>query len=240
MRTSLLIVAAGSGTRLGYGMPKAAVPLGGSTILEQCLARIPLTAFSQVVLIVPADSPELAETGRYFAEQNPDADIVVTTGGKTRAQSVANGMAKVTEGTDAVLIHDAARPLTPAGCFERVKTALAASADGVVTALPVVDTIKEVAADTVKRTVDRSNLVAVQTPQGFSVAALQEAQQHLTTLSPVEAESITDEAMLLERAGKIVKTVSGSALALKITTAADLHLAELLLTDLNSPKESTP
>lgn len=232
VRTAVMIVAAGSGTRLGFGMPKAAVPLGTGTVLSQCLARIPLTEFSQVVIIVPADSPEVAEIAEDFAAQNPDANVVLTHGGPSRAASVANGMAALDERIEAVLIHDAARSLTPAGPFERVKTALSSGADAVITTLPVVDTIKEVSGDTVLRTIDRSTLAAVQTPQGFLVATLRAAQRFLDGLPPAAAETITDEALLLEKAGHTVATVPGSALALKITTKADLHLAELLLADM--------
>lgn len=229
-----MIVAAGSGTRLGFGMPKAAVPLGAGSILSQCLSRVPLTEFSQVVVIVPAGSPEVAAIAEDFAQQNPDANVVVTTGGATRAASVANGMAVLEDRIEAVLIHDAARALTPAGPFERVKTALSCGAEAAITTLPVVDTIKEVTGNTVVATVDRSKLAAVQTPQGFRVAALREAQRFLDGLPPEAAEAITDEALLLEKAGRTVTTVQGSALALKITTAADLHLAELLLADLTA------
>ena len=227
-----MIVAAGSGTRLGFGIPKAAVPLGEGTILSQCLSRIPLTEFTQVVVILPEQSPLLRDIAQEFADNNTDANVVLATGGPTRAASVANGMAALDERIEAVLIHDAARALTPAGPFERVKTALHCGAEAAITALPVVDTIKEVNEDTVVRTVDRSKLAAVQTPQGFLVAALRQAQRHLHGLPAAEADAITDEALLLEKAGTTVRTVPGSALALKITTPADLHLAELLLADM--------
>lgn len=232
MQTSVIIVAAGSGTRLGYGMPKAAVPLGQGSILSHCLQRVPANFAEQIIVVVPQDHQGLASQVERFAEQRPDLEVIHVGGGSSRAESVSNGMAALKGGTAAVLIHDAARPLTPEPVWDRVKAALANGADAVIPGLPLVDTIKEVRDATVVTTVDRSKLFAVQTPQGFNVDQLRKAQAFLVTLEPSEQARITDEALLMEQAGIPVTTVEGSALALKITTAEDHHFAQLLLQDL--------
>lgn len=164
--------------------------------------------------MVPADMIVRAR------ELVPRARVVV--GGAERTDSVRAGLAAAGS-ADFVLVHDAARPLTPGSMIERVVSALRAGASAVIPVLPVADTIKRVGADgAVEATVDRSDLRAVQTPQGFTAAALRAAYD------AAPGALATDDAGLVERAGGTVVTVPGDPLALKITTAFDLRVAEVL------------
>lgn len=211
----IIVVAAGSGTRLGAGIPKAFAPLASATVLDHALARVPGDA--ALVVVAPAGYLESAERA---ASQHRAARVVV--GGDTRQQSVAAGLAALPDGVEVVLVHDAARSLAPLEIFERVAEAVRATGGGVIPVLPVTDTVKRVDGDAVVATVDRADLVAVQTPQGFPRAALLAAYAGA-------AEDHTDDAALFAAAGHAVTTVAGDARSFKITTADDLRRAELLL-----------
>jgi 2-C-methyl-D-erythritol 4-phosphate cytidylyltransferase/2-C-methyl-D-erythritol 2,4-cyclodiphosphate synthase len=208
VKSAVILVAAGKGERLGLGIPKALVEISGATILEHALRVLEELNPAQVVVVAPQDH---IETFKEIASRF-DVAAEVVAGGATRQQSVKNGLARVK--TPTVLVHDAARCFTPAAVFEAVETALE-SAKSVVPGLPVTDTIKQLAGDTVLKTLDRSTLVAVQTPQGFEVASLRRAIEETTS-------DFTDEAGLMESAGHITKVVKGSAQALKVTTPEDL------------------
>jgi 2-C-methyl-D-erythritol 4-phosphate cytidylyltransferase len=159
------------------------------------------------VLVVPPD--------RAGADE-PSADVVVS-GGSTRSDSVRAGLAAVPSEIEAVLVHDAARPLAPAAMWRRVVEAVEAGADAVVPAVPVVDTLREVGG----ATVDRSRFVAVQTPQGFRAAALRAAH--------AAGGDATDDAALVEAAGGIVLVVDGDPAAMKVTDRHDLRALEAFL-----------
>ncbi|HYN30187.1 MAG TPA: 2-C-methyl-D-erythritol 4-phosphate cytidylyltransferase [Dermatophilaceae bacterium] len=214
-----MLVAAGSGSRLGAPVPKAFVALAGRTLLDRSLGAVRASGcVDEVVLVVPAEV--VAEvTCRYAAS----AHLSVVAGGAERTDSVAAGLAALGPGCEVVLVHDAARCLAPPELFRRVLAAVRAGADGVVPALPVVDTVKVVDPEgVVTGTADRAHLRAVQTPQGFRRAALEHA--HASA-----ASSATDDAALLEAAGHHVLTVPGDVRALKVTTPLDLLVAEALL-----------
>ncbi|WP_066040919.1 2-C-methyl-D-erythritol 4-phosphate cytidylyltransferase [Herbiconiux solani] len=227
---AVIVVAAGSGTRLGLGRPKAFVEVGGRSILSRSLDGIRGMA-ERVAVVVVAPGELLAETASHlgpvsaFASASPSASdaVVVVAGGATRQQSVAAGLAALPEGVDVVLVHDAARAFTPTSVFERVIAAVRESGGGVIPGLPVTDTVKGVDADgVVLETVDRSRLTAVQTPQGFPRALLEDAYARA-------AADATDDAGLVRDAGHPVTVVPGDALSFKITTAADLERADDLL-----------
>ncbi len=155
------------------------------------------------------------------------ADVVVE-GGATRAESVRLGLAAVPESAEVILVHDAARPLASDALFAAVIAAVTsddgggAAVGGAIPGLPVSDTIKEVdGTHTVTRTLDRSSLVAVQTPQAFGAELLRRAH--------AAGGEATDDAALVEALGVAVRVVPGDPLNLKITTPADLDLAERLL-----------
>jgi len=223
-RVGIIVVAAGSGTRLALGAPKAFVELAGVTILEHALRGVfASTHAAQVIVVAPAS---LVDDARRIGERVAGAAsgyLGVVAGGDTRQLSVAAGLARLGDGVEVVLVHDAARALTPPALIDRVADAvLAGGADGVVPALPVVDTVKRVAGDRVTAAVDRSELVAVQTPQGFPRAELVSAYA-------AAAADHTDDAALFASAGHGIRTVEGDPRAFKITTPWDLGRAEQLL-----------
>lgn len=244
---ALVVVAAGSGTRLGFGVPKAAVTLGGRTILDQALEAVTAELrLDLVVLVLPAE-PEFHRQlipAASTAAAHAGAQVVVVNGGDSRTESVAAGSAAVAEHAEfsswdpagvKVLIHDAARALTPSAVFHRVLAELDSGAEAVVPAVEVADTIKRVdAAGRVEKTLARSELRAVQTPQGFTLNLLQRAADYVSQ-HPQRASSLTDEAMIAEHLGAEVTTVAGDARSLKITTPTDLTTAAALLGSQGEP-----
>jgi 2-C-methyl-D-erythritol 4-phosphate cytidylyltransferase len=240
--TAVILVAAGSGQRLGYGMPKAAVPLGGEPILLHALRGIVAAGVaSQVCIALPAADAGLRQLIEDFRVELADGGPLLTMvdGGATRADSVRSALAAVEEGTEAVLVHDAARALTPESVFHRVAQALANGASAVIPVIPVVDTVKTVSATggndadiaplVVTGTVSRQELRAVQTPQGFKVDTLKAAHEAAAGFDESTAAAVTDDAMLVELLGEPVHAVRGASQSLKITTPLDLILAEGLL-----------
>lgn len=223
-RLAIIVVAAGSGTRLGHDEPKAFVPVRGVTILERCLSGVFDSAEpAQVVVVAPASRVDAARTIALRAAGAASDSISVVAGGDSRQSSVAAGLAVLDAGIETVLVHDAARALTPASLIDRVRRAVVETGRGIIPALPVSDTIKRVSVDAeVLATVDRSELVQVQTPQGFPRAALDAAY------AAAQAEH-TDDAALYSAAGHRVDTVEGEARAFKITTPWDLRRAESVL-----------
>ena len=211
-----LIVAAGSGRRLGADRPKALVQLAGRPLLQWSIDVLAgVVGIEQLVVALPAGIA--APPG-----------VAAVEGGATRSDSVRRALAAAPAG-DPVIVHDAARPLLTRELALEVLAALAEdeSAHAAIAAVPVTDTIKQVRAGSreVCATLDRRTLWAVQTPQAFRRAALERALD-------VEGELLaqaTDDAWLVERAGGKVVVVSASEDNLKITTARDLQLAELLL-----------
>jgi 2-C-methyl-D-erythritol 4-phosphate cytidylyltransferase / 2-C-methyl-D-erythritol 2,4-cyclodiphosphate synthase len=218
MRVAVVVVAAGSGSRLGRDAPKAFVELAGVTILERALRGVrDWSDDAAVVVVAPAEHLTEAEA---IARRMPGA-VEVVAGGAHRQASVAAGLARIPADAEIVLVHDAARPLTPPEQFAAVVAAVTADA-GAVPGLPVSDTIKRVDGDRILETVDRSELVAMQTPQGFPRGPL------LAAYAAADREH-TDDAALFAQAGHEVLVVPGSAAATKITTEADLHRAAAVL-----------
>lgn len=221
---AVIVVAAGSGTRLGASAPKALVELAGRTILEHALEGVfGAVEPAQVIVVAPASHAAAARTIAARVAGVAADHLTIVTGGDTRQASVAAGLAMLGEGVQTVLVHDAARALTPSGLFDRVTRAVAGSGRGVIPSLPVSDTIKRVSADAVvQETLDRADLVHVQTPQGFPRAALAAAYA-------AAAQEYTDDAALFAAAGNVVEVVDGEPRAFKITTPWDLRRAEGLL-----------
>lgn len=214
-QTALIIVAAGSGTRLDAGAPKAFVDVAGRPILAVALASLADAAEPLDIVIVAPESH--LDAARAIA---PDATVVV--GGATRQQSVAAGLAVLAPGIRTVLVHDAARALASGALVDRVVAAVREHGHGIIPVLPVADTLKRVDGVRVLKTVDRSTLVHVQTPQGFP-------REELVAAYATADDDHTDDAALFARAGGTVDTVEGQARAFKITTPADLARAELEL-----------
>ncbi len=240
---AVVIVAAGSGQRLGQGMPKARVPLGSEPMLAHAVNGVVKAGIAaQICIAVPAGDTAMGEICRRLAAESgagPEVLWNVVDGGEDRAASVRAALAVIDGRVSTVLVHDAARPLTPSGVFERVVGALRDGAKAVIPALAVVDTIKTVVpaelpatgagVEKVSGTPARNRLRTVQTPQGFDLETLRRAHAHALNLDAAAAARITDDAMLVEAIGEDVYVVQGSAHSLKITTPTDLLLAEAML-----------
>lgn len=198
-----IVVAAGSGSR--FGAAKQYARLGPDRVLDWSL-RAARAASEGVVVVVPAE-----RAGR----PEPLADLVVP-GGATRSASVRAGLAAVPDDADVIVVHDGARPASSPDVWRRVLDAVAHGADAAVPAVPVTDTLRVVGGGTAPR----ESFVAVQTPQAFVAAMLRRAHAG-------SAES-TDDASLVEAAGGRVVVVDGDLANIKITTATDLAVAEVL------------
>jgi 2-C-methyl-D-erythritol 4-phosphate cytidylyltransferase len=214
MRIAAILVAAGTGQRLGADVPKAFCTVRGRTLLSYAHARFAAhPKVGRVIVVAPAD-----RIGDAKALTGPD----VVAGGATRQASVAAGLAVVPHNVDAVLVHDVARAFVPADVIDRVVAALRDGADAVIPTRPVTDTIKRVdAGGRVIETVARSTLVAVQTPQGFR-------RDVLIAAHAAGSGDVTDDAGLVEALGGTVVAVDGADEAFKITRPWDLLLAEAL------------
>ena len=242
-----VLTAAGSGSRLGAGVPKALVPVGGVSLLRRAAAGLIASgAVSHVVVTAPAE-----EVDRFRAELEglPDAAAaagegrcggieVVAGSPRSRQASVALGLAAALAAVpqaDVVIVHDAARALTPPEVTQRVVAAVRAGHEAVVPVLTVTDTVKEVEArpagepEPVVGTPRRDRLRAVQTPQGFSTPVLVAAHRAGAERAGDEALAASDDAGLVEACGGSVVVVAGDERAMKVTTPMDLALAELLL-----------
>ncbi|MDQ0754214.1 2-C-methyl-D-erythritol 4-phosphate cytidylyltransferase [Arthrobacter sp. B3I4] len=252
--TAVILVAAGSGQRLGYGMPKAKVPLGGDSILTHALRGVAAAGIARQICVAlpPGDADLRAQCEGFLAELQtehgraagagdnvPLPEVTMVDGGASRADSVRAALAALLPGTQSVLVHDAARALAPEAVFHRVAASLAAGAVAVIPVMPVVDTVKTVEAthdgdaaiapEVVTGTAPREILRAVQTPQGFELATLQRAHEAAAGFDAAQAAAVTDDAMLVELLGVPVHAVRGASQSLKITTPLDLILAEGLL-----------
>jgi 2-C-methyl-D-erythritol 4-phosphate cytidylyltransferase len=209
-----ILVAAGSGTRLGAAVPKAFCEVAGRTLLEHAVERFRThPSVRDVCVVAPSGYLEQAR------ELSPGSTVVA--GGGTRQASVSAGLAALGPDVELVLVHDVARPFVPHEVITAVLQALMGGADGAIPVVPIHDTVRRVDdAGELGGIVDRDQLVAVQTPQGFHRAALVRAH------TAGRALQVTDDAALIEAAGGRVVAVPGSDAAFKITRPWDLALAE--------------
>ena len=204
-----IVPAGGSGERLGAEGPKAFVVLAGKPLLDWSVDVLaPLC--DRVVVAVPAGHADGADR---------------VEGGESRSESVRNALAAAPEATVAV-VHDAARPLLTPDIVERCLAALEPGVDGAIAAARMTDTVKEAAGDgRVVRTLDRSVLWAIQTPQVFRADVLRRAlDRDVAALA-----AATDDAALVEDAGGTVCVVEAPPENLKVTRESDLRIAEALL-----------
>jgi len=200
-------VAAGRGER--FGGPKQRQLIGGRSVVERSVATA-RDVCDGVVVVLPE--------GDVLAV--PEADVTVP-GGETRSASVRAGLAAVPLDADVIVVHDAARPLAGADLWHAAIDAIRRGADAALCAVPVTDTVKRVDGERVVATVDRGELVAVQTPQAFRAAILRRAHDG--------GRDATDDGALVEAAGGTVVVVPGSPANLKITHPHDVVIAEALL-----------
>ncbi len=213
-----VLAAGGRGERLGSERPKAFVRLGERPLLAESLERLEGSDWiDAIVLVVPAGWEEPAI---LLAEELGCGKVSASVaGGETRADSVRLGLAEVPDEAAAVLVHDAARPLLPEEVIERVLDPLGEGWDGAVPGLPIADTVKRVEGDAVIETLARSELMAVQTPQAFALAALRRAFAG-------DLSEASDCASLVEARGGRIKVVPGDPRLLKVTGPGDLALVE--------------
>ncbi|MCL6682548.1 bifunctional 2-C-methyl-D-erythritol 4-phosphate cytidylyltransferase/2-C-methyl-D-erythritol 2,4-cyclodiphosphate synthase [Sphingomonas alba] len=222
MHVTALIVAAGSGSRMGDGLPKQYRPLGGKSVLAHAVDALAAhPRIGSVCVVIGKGQEQLAET----ALSGRDVGSLIV-GGAERADSVRAGLAAI-QG-DAVLVHDAARPFCPPSVVDRLLIALGDEVAAVPT-LPVADTLAIAGAD-LGEPVDRSSLIRVQTPQAFRLPSLIDAYSRWSGPSP------TDESTVVRGAGFKVALVDGDPALEKLTTAADFARAEQMLTARLTPR----
>lgn len=264
MSAFAVLTAAGSGTRLGAALPKALVPVGGVPMLVRAAQGLAQAGVVGIVVTAPADRVDEFSALLVPLPEFPDTPVEVVAGGASRQASVAAGMAalpdlaqrcgRTLEDSSVVLVHDAARCLTPASMIRRVIEAVEDGCATVIPALAVTDTVKQVRTDSavgsiasaspaadadpsgaaahsryVVATPDRSSLVSVQTPQGFQWATLQAAHEAGRERAAHEGTAATDDAGLVEAMGGRVHVVEGDGMAMKITTSKDLMILEGLM-----------
>jgi 2-C-methyl-D-erythritol 4-phosphate cytidylyltransferase len=219
-RVGVVLVAAGSGTRLGRSGPKALVEVAGRPLVAHALAGLASAGLPPAVVVHPdGERPQFVQA----AGELPVGALVV--GGDTRTASVRAGLAALADDVEVVVVHDAARPLMPAPVIRAAVDAVTGEVVAAAPGLPVADTLKRTADDVVVATVDRSDLVGIQTPQVFRRGVLERA---------LRLGDATDELALVERLvadGQVtgcVRVVPGSAWGCKVTYPSDLAIVEAL------------
>jgi len=219
-KVSAVVVAAGAGRR--FGSAKQFALLRGKPVLDRTLDAVAgHPEVDEIVLVLPAG----VSGARYRKRWRKIAAVI--RGGDKRQDSVARGFARLKSGRGSlVLVHDGVRPLVGREVISRV-IAKARETGAAVAAIPVEDTVKEAAGGFVVRTLERDGLRRIQTPQGFHYEVLGEALRRARE----DGFSGTDEATLVERTGHPVAVVPGDPRNIKITTAADLRIAEAWLED---------
>lgn len=228
-RVTALVAAAGRGTHLGAPVPKAFVRLRGRSLVERSVqAMLNAEVVDEVIVLVSPDMTGYAEE-MFRSHGLLDATVPIrfVHGGGERADSIWAGLQAIDAEEGVVLVHDSARALTPPGLVARVARTVLAGAPAVIPVLPVADTIKRVAGNQVVDTPVRADLRAVQTPQGFDLATLREANRaYFTAADP--GFVATDDASLMEWYGTTVTCVQGDPMAFKVTTPIDMMLAKTI------------
>ncbi len=218
MSVYVVLVAAGEGRRLRSDRPKAFIALGGRPLLAESLERLERSDWIDSIVVVAP--PGWEEPAILLAEELVVSKVgAVVTGGATRGESVRAGLAEVGSDAIAIVVHDAARPLVDDAVLGRVLQPLSEGWDGVVPGLRIPDTVKRVSDGVVTGTIDRADLVTVQTPQAFPAQILQAAYAGDLT-------GATDCASLVERSGGRIRVVEGDLRLLKVTTQDDLERVE--------------
>lgn len=225
-RVVAVVAGAGRGARMGSPSGKQFLPLGGVPVLARSLLNLEAVPEVEEIVLVVNPEERVAADREIISAYGLSKVSAVVEGGEWRQESVHNALRSISSEPDFILVHDGARPLAGPSLFRRVIKALRDSeCEGVITAVPVVDTIKEVEGGWIVRTPDRRRLWAVQTPQCFRAPALLDAHERASR----EGVWATDDAALLERYRYRVRVVEGEVTNIKITYPTDILLAEALL-----------
>jgi 2-C-methyl-D-erythritol 4-phosphate cytidylyltransferase len=218
VRAAAILLAAGSGKRIGATRPKAFLPIGERPMLS--VAAAAAAASPRIGALVVAAPPGYEDEARSSVE-GLSVPTTVLTGGRTRQASVRAALSALAPDAEVVVVHDAARPFAPPDLFTEVIRAVEAGADGAIPVVPVTDTVKRLDGIRVVDTIDRTELANAQTPQAFRVRILRAAHERAAT----DGDDVTDDAALLERTATVV-AVAGDPMNFKITTLLDLARAE--------------
>ena len=219
-KVSAIILAAGSGSR--FGEKKQFKKLNGKPIWFYSLNTfIQSESVDELILVIPNDSLETLKQSQVFKSLNKTNNIKLVSGGKSRKDSVFNGLKVVKKAIDIVCIHDAARPFIKASYIKHSEAC--SEFDGAIIAIPSVDTVKKVDKQIIKNTIDRESLWMAQTPQTFKKDKLLYAIKNSSHLN------ITDESMLMEEANFKIKLIEGDQSNFKITNEIDWELAKVMV-----------
>lgn len=215
-----VIVAGGKGSRLGADIKKQYIKINNKEILIHTLdVFVNCNVVSEIILVVPTDDVEFVKSMvKGYGYKN----IKIVAGGAERSQSVHEGVRQAK--TRCVIVHDAVRPFVTQEMIKNIYDELQTS-NAVTTAIPITDTVKIVKDDIVYRTIDRKSVYRIQTPQGFVTNILESAYEEC------EDYTVTDECMLMENIGEVVKVIEGSYNNIKITTDIDLKLANVIMSE---------
>jgi 2-C-methyl-D-erythritol 4-phosphate cytidylyltransferase len=217
-----VLLAAGSGRRLGADEPKAFLWIGGRPLVAlSSLAAAASPVVGSLVVAVPSGMEERATE----VLDAIDLPVSVVTGGETRHESVALALDAVAEDISVVVCHDAARPFASPDLFSAVVEAVDEHVDGAIPVVPIADTVKRVLSGRIVGTESREGLALAQTPQAFRLEALREAHARASEASV----AFTDDASVMEWAGYRVAAVHGDPRNFKITTLLDLARAQARL-----------
>jgi len=225
MRAWAIIAAAGMGKRMGGGLPKQFLEIGGRPIICHTLDRFRKAHSVTNVVIVVEPGREVAFSDEIISHYGFPREWIVTHGGEHRQDSVSNGLAKVPVDCDVVAVHDGVRPfVSPSQIDSAIE--LASKEGACIVAMPIKETIKRVSRDArISETVDRSSLWGAKTPQCFRRTLLWDAMERARR----EGFRGTDEASIVERMGVAVRVIEGDERNIKITTPSDLIVAEAIL-----------
>ena len=232
MRVSVIIPAAGLGTRMGRSAPeregtsrKQFMLLNGSPILVHTIRKfVSSPLVSEIVVALRPD--DLAWAEELFAQQRFGTTVRAVEGGESRQQSVQNALASISSDTDLVAVHDAVRPFVERETIERVIQEANDTGAAILGIVPV-DTVKQVHRNKVRATIPRERLILTQTPQVFRLELLRQAFEKARE----DLFMGTDESSLVERLEQVeVSVVLGTDRNIKITKPSDMQLAQLYLT----------
>jgi len=217
---NLVIPAAGSGRRFSKEIPKQFIKIQNQELLViNLLTWVNITLINKIYLILPKEEFE-ENKKKYSLISNK---IIAVIGGDSRAESINNAVSILDEANDLTLVHDGARPFCPKDLFDRVVLALSEH-EAIIPALKVTDTIKKVKNKEVLKTINRENLISVQTPQGFKTKLIKKAYKSIDLKN-----TNFDDAELVENIGAKVFFVEGDKRNIKITTQDDIEYSEFLM-----------